>query len=341
MQSIEKNSPYDAFLLISFGGPEGKEEVIPFLQNVLAGKNVPLERMQTAAEHYYRFDGISPINRETRRLIATLKPKIELSGLSLPIYWGNRNWHPLLPDTLQQMANAGIKKAIAFVTSAYSSYSSCRQYQDDILRAQAKVVGIVPEIVKLRPFFNHPGFIKANADNLRATLELLSPQKREKVKVAFTAHSIPKIMADGCNYEQQLQETARLVMSASNSTNDWQLVFQSRSGPASQPWLAPDILDYIKEIKTTGATDLIVVPIGFICDHMEIIYDLDFEAKNLCTTFDINFLRVPTVGIHPDFINMIVQLTEERVLGSQDKLALGNYGPLPDLCPPNCCPSGR
>lgn len=345
MSRSEPELTFDAFLLLSFGGPEGMDEVLPFLQNVLAGRNVPPERMQAVVEHYNHFGGVSPINEQNRRLIAALKPEIENNGPRLPIYWGNRNWHPLLTDTLKQMTDDGIKRAICFVTAAYSSYSSCRQYQENLEKARSLVGPNAPEIEKLRPFYNHPGFIEANADNLALTLAQIPEDRKRTTRVIFTAHSIPLGMADNCDYQKQLLETSALVAQAVEGAapdypNGWQLAFQSRSGPVSQPWLEPDILDCIKQQKVQGISDLVVVPIGFVCDHMEVVYDLDTEASQLCTTLSIKLHRVPTVGIHPKFIKMIRQLVEERS-DAQSKLALGNYALSPAICPATCCPSGR
>lgn len=334
-------SEYDAVLVVSFGGPEKREDVIPFLENVLRGKPVPRERMLEVAEHYYEFGGVSPINEQNRSLIAALEKELKEHGPHLPIYWGNRNWHPLLPDTLRQMRDDGIKRALGFFTSAYSSYSGCRQYRENIENAQAEVGPGAPEVHKLRMFFNHPGFIAATVDHVRTAMDKLPADKRGATQIVFTAHSIPTAMAAGCKYEAQLRETARLV-SNELGHNDWQLVYQSRSGPPSQPWLEPDVCDYLKQLAGEGrVTDVVIAPIGFISDHMEILFDLDTEAREVCEKLGLNMVRAKTASTHPRFITMIRELIEERVSGSSNRPALGNLGPSHDVCPVDCCLSGR
>ena len=221
---------------------------IPFLENVLREKNVPRERMQAVAEHYYYFDGKSPINQQTRELIASLKNELEQHGPKLPVYWGNRNWHPMLAETLQQMRQDGIRRALAFVTSAYSSYSGCRQYREDIARAQEEIGSGAPEIDKLRPFFNHPGFIEASEDRVRAALQKIPADAQENIQVIYVAHSIPLSMANSSDYVRQLEEVRKLISSRLGIKND-ALVYQSRSGAPGQPWLEPDILDYLREVR--------------------------------------------------------------------------------------------
>lgn len=328
--------PYDAVLVVSFGGPEGPADVIPFLQNVLRGKNVPHARMLEVARHYERFGGISPLNAQNRQLIAALGEVLSARGPRLPIYWGNRNWHPLLADTLAEMAEDGIRHALGFFTSAYSSYSGCRQYREDIERAQQHVGPAAPEVDKLRAFFNHPGFIEPMIERVRAAIEQISPPRRAAAKVIYTAHSIPMTMADGCRYAAQLAETARLV-STGLGLSDYKIVYQSRSGPPEQPWLAPDILDAIRELHASGtATDTLIAPIGFLSDHIEILYDLDIEARDLCNELGINMVRAATVGSHPQFVEMIRELIEER-LGAAQPRWLGTFGPSHDVCPADCC----
>src|SRR5579872_5952646 len=248
---------YDALLLVSFGGPESKEDVIPFLQNVLRGRNVPQERMLEVAEHYYHFDGSSPINRQNRELIAAIQEELARHGIQLPVYWGNRNWHPLLPDTLQKMREDKIESALAFVTSAYSSYSGCRQYRENIAAAQAEVGPEAPRIDKLRVFYNHPGYIEATIDRVREAFSRIPEAFRKRAHIVYTAHSIPAAMARSCDYVRQLEEVRRLVSSSLGHTND-ALVYQSRSGPPSQPWLEPDILDYLREVKAKNLATAVV-----------------------------------------------------------------------------------
>ncbi|HWL72485.1 MAG TPA: ferrochelatase, partial [Burkholderiaceae bacterium] len=266
--------PYDAVLVLSFGGPEGPDEVLPFLENVLRGRNVPRERLLAVAEHYRQFGGVSPINAQNRALISALQAELNSGGPRLKVYWGNRNWHPLLPDALRQMAADGVRRAIAFFTSAYSSYSGCRQYRENIAAAQKEVGPSAPEIDKLRVFYNHPGFIEPMIENVQAALGRVPAERRSAARLIFTAHSIPVAMASGSRYVAQLEEASRLTAEGSGRS-DWSLVYQSRSGSPSQPWLEPDVGDYLRRIRGEGAADAVVVPIGFISDHMEILYDLD------------------------------------------------------------------
>jgi ferrochelatase len=331
------DQPYDALLIVSFGGPEGMNEVMPFLENVLRGKNVPPERMRAVAHHYELFGGVSPINSQNRALISALEKELETNGPSLPIYWGNRNWHPLLAETLCRMRDDGRKNALGFFTSAYSSFSGCRQYREDIIRAQAEVGQDAPQISKLRAFYNHPGFIEPNIEHVRAALNRIPEERREGVALAFTAHSIPLSMAEGCDYEAQLMETCRLVAEGVGLEPRWRLVFQSRSGPPTQPWLGPDICDYLAELKEAGTEDVVVSPVGFISDHMEVIYDLDTEARALCEKLHLNMVRASTVGTHPRFIRMIRELILERMNPDSPRSYLGTRGTQPDICPADCC----
>ena len=330
---------YDAILVVSFGGPESSDDVIPFLENVLRGRNVPRERLLTVAEHYYHFGGKSPINQQTRELIAALENELAQHGPKLPVYWGNRNWHPMLPETLQQMRQDGIKRALAFVTSAYSSYSGCRQYREDIARAQNEIGSRAPEVDKLRAFFNHPGFIDATEERLRDALREVPLDARQDVHIVYVAHSIPLSMANTCDYVLQLEEVRKLVSARLGVAND-ALVYQSRSGAPGQPWLEPDILDYLREVKARKlASALVVAPISFISDHMEVLYDLDIEAKQLCDSLALPMVRAKTVGVHPKFIAMIRELILERTSAGAERRALGTLGPRPDTCELDCCPA--
>jgi ferrochelatase len=335
---IPKSPDYDAILIVSFGGPESREDVIPFLENVLRGRNVPRERMLAVAEHYYHFDGKSPINQHTRDLISALKHELEQHGPKLPVFWGNRNWHPMLADTLRQMKQDGIRRALALVTSAYSSYSGCRQYREDIARAQSEIGHGAPEVDKMRPFFNHPGFIEATEDRLRDALRELPANARQNVQVVYVAHSVPLSMASTSDYVQQLQEVRTLVSGRLGLSND-ALVYQSRSGAPGQPWLEPDILDYIREVKQKNlATAVVVAPISFISDHMEVLYDLDIEARQLCASLSLPMARARTVGVHPKFVAMIRELILER-MGGAERRSLGSLGPRQDTCAEDCCPA--
>src|SRR4030088_3474966 len=332
---------YDAVLIVSFGGPESREEVIPFLENVLRGRNVPRERVLAVAEHYYHFGGSSPINQQTRELIAALEGELSKNGPKLPVYWGNRNWHPLLADTLLRMKQDGIRRALAFVTSAFSSYSGCRQYREDIAWAQSEVGPGAPEVDKLRVFFNHPGFIDAIEERVHDALQSIPAGARQNVQVVYTAHSIPVSMANTSDYVRQLEEVKRLISERLGVTNDV-LVYQSRSGTPGQPWLEPDILDHLPSVKTNRlASAVVLAPIGFISDHMEVVYDLDIEARHLCDSLSLPMARAKTVGVHPKFVEMIRELILERINPGTERRALGALGPRTDVCAEACCPSPK
>ncbi len=329
---------YDAVLLVSFGGPDGPDDVLPFLENVLRGRNVPRERMLEVAEHYHHFGGKSPINEQNRALLSSLRAELDRHGPHLPVYWGNRNWHPLLTDTLREMADAGVKRAIAFVTSGFSSYSGCRQYRENIAAACEPLGARCPQVDKIRVFFNHPGFVDPMADNVRAAVGRFPAADRAAVPVLFTAHSIPTSMADSCRYVAQLTEACRLVAARAGVT-DWQLVFQSRSGPPGQPWLEPDVCDAIRERHGRGVRRLVVAPIGFISDHMEVLYDLDTEAADLCREMGIEMVRAATVGTDPRFVTMIRELIAERAFDLPTRTAVGELPASHDVCPVDCCPA--
>jgi protoporphyrin/coproporphyrin ferrochelatase len=322
---------YDAVLVVSFGGPEGVDEVIPFLENVLRGRNVPRERMLSVAHHYEMFGGVSPINQQNRNLIAALKEELETHGPNLPIYWGNRNWHPMLPDTLRQMAADGVRNALAFVTSAYSSYSSCRQYRENIAGAQATVGPEAPRVDKLRAFYNHPLFIEANVDHIREAWS----QVTQPAELVFTAHSIPESMAGNCDYAAQLAEAGGLIAGALRIER-WRVVYQSRSGSPTQPWLNPDVNEYLRELHSKKVPNVVVAPIGFVSDHMEIVYDLDFEAQNIAQQLGMRMVRAATAGTHPAFVKMIRELIVERMYNEPPRF-LGSRGPVHDVCPADCC----
>jgi protoporphyrin/coproporphyrin ferrochelatase len=296
-------APYDALLVVSFGGPEKPEDVMPFLENVTRGRGIPRERLLGVAEHYYHFGGRSPINDQNRALIAALEDLFAREGPELPVFWGNRNWAPYLADTVREMRDRGIRRAAAFITSAYGSYSGCRQYLDDIERARAEVGEGAPEIYRLPVFHLQPGFVETVAGNIRSALARFDAP----VPVAFTAHSIPTAAADASPYVRQLEATCHAV-AADLGLGDWQLVYQSRSGPPRQPWLEPDILDHIRSLHAAGRRELVIAPIGFISDHMEVVYDLDYEAANLCAELGMKMERAATVGTAPAFVRMIRDL---------------------------------
>lgn len=322
---------YQALLVLSFGGPEGPDDVIPFLENVTRGRNVPRERLEEVAEHYYHFGGKSPINEQNRALIQALEAELGKRGIPLPIYFGNRNWYPLLPDTLEQMKADGIRKALVFITSAFSSYSGCRQYRENIEEARQRIGEGAPHIDKLRNFYNHPGFLLPMAEQVEKHFE-------PGARLLFSAHSIPSSMAQQCRYEQQLQEASRLVAELAHvPEGSWEVVYQSRSGPPHQPWLEPDVLDRIRHHAAQKINHILVVPIGFISDHMEVLFDLDTEAVELAQELDVKLTRLPTVGTDRRFVSMIADLIEERLGLRSERASLGVLGPSHDVCPPNCC----
>jgi ferrochelatase len=332
---------YDAVLVVSFGGPESHEDVIPFLEEVLRGRDVPRERMLEVAEHYYHFGGKSPINQQTRELIAALEAELARNGPRLPVFWGNRNWNPLLADTLRDMKQQGIRRALGFLTSAYSSYSGCRQYREDIARGQGEVGPGAPEVDKLRVFFNHPGFIDATEERVTEALRAVPADSQKNVQVVYTAHSIPISMAETSDYVRQLEEVRRLLSERLGVSND-ALVYQSRSGGPGQPWLEPDVLDHLREVKANHrASAVVLAPISFVSDHMEVLYDLDVEARQVCDSLGLPMTRAKTVGVHPKFVAMIRELILERVSSGSERRALGLLGPRADVCAENCCPAPK
>lgn len=328
---------YDAVLVLSFGGPDGPDDVVPFLENVTRGRGIPRERLVEVGAHYDLFGGVSPINAANRTLIAALESELHANGPDLPVYWGNRNWHPLLADTLTRMADDGIQRAVCFVTSAFSSNSSCRQYLDDIERARATVGARAPVVDKLRPFFDHPGFLEPMAANVTAALATIPPGKRDGAALAFTAHSIPSAQAALCDYEAQLREASRIVASRVGA-HPWALVYQSRSGAPGQPWLEPDINDHLRTLATAGTESVVIVPIGFIADHVEVVYDLDMQAAATAASLGLTVARAATVGTAAPFVAMIRELIRERTDGVAPR-SLSAIGPRPMDCAAGCCPA--
>jgi protoporphyrin/coproporphyrin ferrochelatase len=331
---------YDAFLLLSFGGPEGPDDVMPFLENVTRGRGVPRERLAEVAEHYYAQGGISPINGQCRDMLAA----IAAAGLTLPMYWGNRNWRPFLEDTVRQMAEDGVERAVAFVTSAYSSYSACRQYLDDIDRAVAAVGPRAPRIDKIRPYYSNPGFIEPFAENTAAARATLPADVRDSARLVFTAHSVPAGMAAasgsasagtampgsaGGRYAAELSEAARLITRrVAGESAGFDLVWQSRSGPPSVPWLEPDVCDHLKALAGDGVPAAVVVPVGFVSDHMEVVHDLDIEARSVAESLGMGFARAAAPGSSRRFARMVCELVAQGAVG----------------CPEDCCryvPRGR
>jgi protoporphyrin/coproporphyrin ferrochelatase len=337
--------PYDAFLLVSFGGPEGPDDVMPFLENVTRGRHVPRERLALVAEHYYASGGVSPLNQQCRDLVAAIEKAFAGAAIDLPLYWGNRNWEPYLTDAVAAMAADGRRSALAFVTAAYSSYSSCRQYLEDIERARAEVGAAAPQIDKLRHYFNHPGFIEPLADATVAAVDSLPAGVRDAVDLVFTAHSIPEAMAAASGpgasgaYQAQLTEAARLVAERVPAARSWRLVYQSRSGPPSVPWLEPDVGGYVAELAGSGSRAAVLVPVGFTSDHMEVVHDLDVEVARDAERLGLPLARATTPGTDPRFVAMIVELVRERTEGIAPR-ALGTLGPFPDRCRSGCCPAG-
>ncbi|AGL15759.1 ferrochelatase [Actinoplanes sp. N902-109] len=335
---------YDAFLLLSFGGPEHPDDVMPFLRNVTRGRGVPEERLAEVAEHYLHFGGVSPINQQCRDLLAAVQADFATHGVQLPAYWGNRNWQPMLAGTVAQMRDDGVTSALGFATSAYGGYSSCKQYWEDIAEARKAVGPRAPVITKLRQFHDHPGFVGPHTSAVREALATLDPARRATTRLVFTAHSIPSSMAatagpTGGRYEAQLHETAALVHAQAAADLPWDLVWQSRSGPPQVPWLEPDINDHLKDLAAKGVTDVVVSPIGFVSDHLEVIWDLDNEAKETAAELGLGYARAGTPGTDPRFVTMIRELVQERTEGvNREKL-----GTLPvwDVCPVDCCPPPR
>ena len=343
--SPDSHSPYDAVLLVSFGGPEGSADVLPFLENVVRGKNVPGERVLEVAAHYELFDGVSPINVDNRALLAALVGLLNAEGPPLPVYWGNRNWHPLLADTVGQMAEDGVRRALALVTSAFGSYPGCRQYLEDIERVRREVGPKAPVIDKLRTFYNHPGFIEPMAERVAAALAEIPEERRSAARLVYTAHGIPVAMGERSPYQRQLREACRLVTERLPGQQRgmadeaaWQLVFQSRSGPPTQPWIEPDIHDYLRQLRQAGEVeDVVIVPIGFLAENLEVVYDLDVEVRALCDELGMHMERTPVLGSHPRFVGMIRELILERIDPTAPRLALGSEGPSADACPADCC----
>ena len=317
---------YDAILVVGFGGPYQPDDVIPFLENVTRGRGVPKERLLEVAEHYYHFGGASPINAQTDALVEALRGELTARGPQVPVYLGNRNWHPFLADTMGRMKADGVKRALAIATSAWSSYSSCRQYLENIAAAQVAVGEAAPVVDKLRVFGTEAGFIEAMAEQVRAALA-----QAPGAEILFTAHSIPESMARTSRYEAQLREASERVAALAGGAK-WRLVWQSRSGPPTVPWLEPDILDALRGIASEQpGAKVVIAPIGFLSDHMEVLYDLDYEARQLCDELGLTMVRAGTVGTHPRFIRMLGDLIRARA-----ENAASDW---PDACPADCCPA--
>lgn len=330
---------YDALIVLSFGGPERPEDVMPFLENVTRGRGVPRERLLAVAEHYHQLGGASPLNAQVRALIAALELELREHGITLPIYWGNRNWHPLLGETVREMRDDGVRSALAIVTSAFGSYSGCRQYLEDIERARASVGEGAPRIDKLRLYFDHPGFVEAQLERAREALASLG-EEAERARLLFSAHSIPISMAQTSPYEVQLRAICELVTRGLGRTS-WELCWQSRSGAPEVPWLEPDVLTVISRMANEDrGRPVVLVPIGFTSDHVEVVWDLDREAKTRADEVGLTLVRAGTVGTHPRFVAGLRELVQETVAGAPKRM-LTTLGAAHDPCAATCCPAPR
>jgi len=347
-------APYDALLLVSFGGPEKPDDVLPFLENVTRGRGIPRERLEEVGEHYYQLGGRSPINDQNREFIAAVEEDFRTTGIDVPVYWGNRNWDPYLTDTLTRMREDGIKRAACLFTSAYSSYSGCRQYRENLADAVAATGPGAPQLDRLRHYFNHPGFVEPLVDATLSALADLGDAARRDAHVLFVTHSIPEAMnttsgPEGDAYVVQHravgEEIGERIRQETGHRYPTELVFCSRSGPPHVPWLEPDVNDRIEELAADGVGGVVVVPIGFVSDHMEVIYDLDTEARATAEKVGIDFVRAATAGVDPRFVAMVRDLLVERAAvergAEATRATVGPLGPSWDLCPAGCCPNPR
>ncbi|MFE9254157.1 ferrochelatase [Streptomyces sp. NPDC006879] len=364
LHTPDSASPYDALLLLSFGGPEGPDDVVPFLENVTRGRGIPRERLREVGQHYFLFDGVSPINDQNRMLLDALRKDFAEHGLDLPVYWGNRNWAPYLTDVLREMVTDGHRRIAVLTTSAYASYSGCRQYRENLADSLAALAAeglALPRVDKLRLYFNHPGFIDPMIDGVLAALQSLPRGVRDGAQLAFTTHSIPTAAADasgppqghtrdgeGGAYVRQHLDVARVIAEAvavrtQVAERPWRLVYQSRSGAPHVPWLEPDICDHLEERHEAGAPAVVMVPIGFVSDHMEVKYDLDTEATAKAAELGLPLARSATVGADPRFAAAVRELLLERAAAERglrpERCALGALGPSHDLCAVGCCPA--
>jgi protoporphyrin/coproporphyrin ferrochelatase len=347
-------APYDALLLVSFGGPEGPDDVLPFLENVTRGRAIPRERLEEVAAHYLARGGVSPINGQNRALIAALEKEFSTAGLDLPVYWGNRNWEPYLTDTFARLADDGRERVLAVLTSAYSSYSGCRQYRENLYAAAAPLGEGAPVVDRVRHYFDHPGFVAAMVEHTVAAVDRLHEDVRPRARLVFVTHSVPVSMndssgPDGGAYLAQHRAVMDLVTSgvadAIGTTDGSDLVYCSRSGPPDQPWLEPDVNDHLEELASGGVPAAVLVPIGFVSDHMEVVHDLDTEALATAERLGLPCTRAATVGTHPGFVAALRELVLERAAVERgepvDRAALSPVGPSHDRCPAHCCPNQR
>ena len=352
-------APYDAVLLLSFGGPERPEDVVPFLENVTRGRDIPRERLEEVGQHYFLFGGKSPINDQNRALVAALREDLSAHDIDVPVYWGNRNWDPFLVDALREMASDGVRRAAVFTTSAYSSYSSCRQYRENLADAVADVPD-APRLDRLRHYFNHPGFVEPVVDaTLRALADL--GDAADEAHIVFVTHSIPEQMAatsgppePGRAYERQhlsvAREVADRVARISGRERPHHLVYCSRSGSPAVPWLEPDVNDHLEALSEGGVRAVVLVPVGFVSDHMEVIYDLDTEAMETCARLGLRAARAATPGVDPRFVAMVRELLVERASVERareagtpepERVAVGDMPAWRDVCAVGCCPNPR
>jgi ferrochelatase len=353
-------APYDAVLLLSFGGPEKPDDVMPFLRTVTAGRGIPDERLAAVAEHYYSFGGRSPINDQNRALLSALRSELDRREITTPLLWGNRNFHPFLIDTLREAHEAGLRRVVTIVTSAYSSYSSCRQYREDLAAAVQALAdeGREIEVDKVRPYFNHPGFSRTSARQVTEAVRGLGERTDDEVRLVFVTHSIPEGLDDtsgpgdgeGNAYRRQHLALAAAITEEVNATLsrslDHELVFCSRSGPPTQPWLEPDVNGALRALATDGVRVVVVAPIGFVSDHMEVRFDLDIEAAQTAADVGLEMVRVPTVGVDPEFVSGLVDLASERAAQArgQAPAAVPSWpgeDVYPPVCRPGCCPNLR
>ena len=356
-EHVEQPVAYDAIVLAGFGGPEGQDDVIPFLRNVTRGRGIPDERLEEVAHHYRHFGGVSPINQQNRELKAALEAELASRGIDLPVIWGNRNWQPYLAEALEEAHARGFRTLIGLATSAYSSFSSCRQYREDFAMALEQTgLGRELRIDKVRQFFDHPGFVTPFVEGVRAALGELAARgvAQDGIRVLFATHSIPTDDAlrsgdrsvdygSGGAYAAQHRAVAEVVMRELGSSLPWQLVYQSRSGPPSQPWLEPDVNEVIASLADDGVAAVVIVPLGFVSDHMEVLWDLDTEAVETAQQHGLIAVRTPTPGTHPAYVAGLVDLVLERVNGTPtaERPALTAFGPWFDVCRPGCCENVR
>ena len=353
-------APYDALLLLSFGGPEKAEDVVPFLENVTRGRGIPRERLEEVGEHYFQLGGRSPINDQNRALLAALREDLAGAGIDIPVYWGNRNWDPYLADALRQMATDGVRRAAVFTTSAYSSYSSCRQYRENLADAVAEVEG-APQLDRLRQYFNHPGFIEPVVDATLAALAELPDGTREGARLVFVTHSVPEQMAETSGppdssgphrrrayvtqHRSAADEVAARVRQGTGRAHRHDLVYCSRSGDPRTPWLEPDVNDHLEQLARDGVAAVVLVPIGFVSDHMEVIYDLDTEALETARRLGLPAARAATPGVDPRFVAMVRDLLLERAASARGeepvRRSVGDMPPWREVCAAGCCPNLR